>query len=596
VFDNEPTAHAGGAAVQRFELPVANRRWLVEVTPHPQPWWQAADASTLTLLVAGLVCAASLAALTAGLARARQDAEARVRDGLRQLEDDKTQLERSETRLRLLFEHSLDAVLTTRPGGGVVAANPAACELFGRTHAELIRARANDIADTGDARLSALLAQRSATGRTRGLARLRRGDGSTFEAEISSMTYQDIDGSPLASVVVRDLSAGLQAAAQRELLEGQLRHAQKMQAVGTLAGGIAHDFNNVLAIVMGGAALLDGELPAGDPAHAHLDRIRQAALRARTLVQQLMTFSRPTTEGLWAQPLQPLVQEAMALLRATLPTTVELKLEMADAPIHVVTEATQVQQVLINLCNNAAQAMPDSKGHITVALDATAPPDGGPRWAHLSVRDDGKGMDTAVRERIFEPFFTTKGAGQGTGLGLAMVHGIVTAHGGSVEVSSAPGRGSLFEVWLPVVGAPEDAPRTQPRPAVPARGRGERLMYVDDDEVLRLTVCALLTQLGYRAEAQADPVHALAALAAAPADVALVITDFNMPQMSGLDVACAAQQLRADLPVLIVSGHVTEALHAAVEQLDHVDLLRKEFMAEQLGECVAALLAAEHVG
>ncbi|WP_422017735.1 ATP-binding protein [Roseateles sp.] len=590
IYDSDPAAAMGDDAL-RFELQVADRRWLVEAAPPPQAWWEDATEGTLALLAAGLVCAASLAALTGGLARARRQAEIRVREGLAKLGQEKALLQLSEARLRQLFEHSLDALVTSRPGGGVLAANPAACEMLGRSEALLVAAPRADILDLGDPRVAALIAQRTATGRARGQVRMKRANGSLFEAEVSTMVYKDVDGSPLASVIIRDLTSRIEAAAERQRLETQLRHAQKMEAVGTLAGGIAHDFNNVLAVVLGGSTLLEAELAEGHPGREHLARMRQAALRARTLVQQLLTFSRPPTEGMQALPLQPLVQEALALLRVTLPAGVALEPRLTEEPLHVVTEPTQLQQVLLNLGNNAVQAMPSGRGHLEVTLDVQTDAVG-KRWARLAVRDDGAGMDAAVRERIFEPFFSTKAAGQGTGLGLAMVHGIVAAHGGRIEVSSAPGRGSLFEIWLPAVACSEVQPALQAPPAA-ARGRGERILYLDDDEVLRLTVAALLEQLGYVVQTHAEPAAALAAVAAAPRDWALVITDQDMPLMSGLEVVRAMQQLRADLPVLIVSGHLTDELYEAVEPLAHVDLLRKEFIAEQIGECINALLGRD---
>jgi CheY-like chemotaxis protein/two-component sensor histidine kinase len=322
--------------------------------------------------------------------------------------------------------------------------------------------------------------------------------------------------------------------------------------------------------------------------------MRQAGLRGRSLVQQLLTFSRPSAEGRRAQALQPLVQEALSLLAVTLPATVQLTSRLTDAPLVLTTDATQVQQIVINLCTNAWQAMPGHKGHIEVALEATE--DAGRRWARLSVSDDGCGMDAATRERVFEPFLSTKASGQGTGLGLAMVHGIVKAHGGRIDLHSEPGQGTRFDIWLPLEEG--SAVETPPAPATPAadhaptEGRGRCLIYLDDDEVLRLTVDALLTRAGYVVEPHAEPASALAALAAAPADYAALVTDFNMPKMSGLDVIRALRERQITLPVLLISGHLHDELRAELAQFHRVGLLSKEFIAEQLAQRVGELLDA----
>lgn len=592
LYDNNLQADTQSAPLA-FDLPVADRHWQVTVAPLHQPWWSNADASTLALLMAGLISAASLSALTGGLSRARRQAEARVREGLAHLEHEKAQLARSETRLRMLFEHSFDAILNTRPDGRILAANPAACALFGYSEADICALGRDGLIDREDPRLQPLLETRAAYGRARGTISMRRSDGSLFEGEISSMQYRDIDGDTLASLIVRDVSPQLAAAAERERLEAQLRHAQKMEAVGTLAGGIAHDFNNLLAVMLGGAALLADAPGLTDLERAQLGRMRQAGQRGRNLVQQLLTFSRPSTPGRRPQPLQPLVEESLSLLSLTLPATVRLERKLQAAPLLVDTEATQIQQIVINLCNNAWQAMPGQKGHIVVSLDAAQAE--GRNWVRLGVRDDGAGMDAATRERIFEPFFSTKSPGQGTGLGLSMVHGIVSAHGGHIELNSAPGQGSEFLIWLPQASAPlESGAATDAAEAarcVPAPGAGRRLLYLDDDEVLRLTVGALLQRAGYEVELHADPAAALAALRARPQAYAGLLSDYNMPQMTGLDVLRALRAEGSRVPVLLMSGQLPDEVRDALAGMPAVALLPKEFLAEQLAQAVGELLA-----
>jgi PAS domain S-box-containing protein len=614
LFDNRKDIPASAAGTLAQDVRVADRTWRLEATPSPHAAWNDADLTTWVLLVTGLVTSLSLAAMTRALTRANAIAEARIREGLAQVEADRYELALSEGRFRMLFEHSLDAVLRTRPDGSILAANPAACAMFGMPESELIAHGRERVVDMTDARAHELVARRARQGQARGRIRMFRADGSAFEAEVSSMIYSDT-GETSASVVVRDLSDMLREASERQRLESQLRHAQKMEAVGMLAGGIAHDFNNVLAVVLGNTAMAAQDLGPGHPAAANLERVRQASLRARTLVQQLLTFSRPPTENRRVQLLRPLVEEALALLRSTLPATVEMRVRLTEAPLPVLTDTTQVQQVVINLCSNAWQALPQHKGRIEVTLEAVSCDPAHPGLdglenarpcARLRVRDDGIGMDEATRGRIFEPFFTTKDQGEGTGLGLAMVHGIVTGHGGAIVVDSQPGAGATFDILLPLADVDaagdralgdDDGPDGSTQPAAPpARGRGQHVMYVDDDEVVSLTAEALLLREGYRVQTHVDPAAAIAALQADPGGFDLVVTDYNMPQMSGLDVAAAVRAMRDDLPVVITSGRVSEELVEGARALGVARVMLKEYIVEQLGGLAGELLAGSDEG
>ena len=507
----------------------------------------------------------------------------------------------AEQRHRLLLDNNFDAILRTTPGGRVLAANAAACALFGCSEDALRAAGRAGLVDADDPRLPRLLAQREATGRSSGRQRLRRADGSLFEAEVSSIVYTDADGALAASLTVRDLSAQIAAEAERNRFEQRLREAQKLESIGTLAGGIAHDFNNILAAILSNAAMLRQDLGSAHPGAAALSRIDRSALRARSLVQQILTFSRRNPEQRHAQPLQPLLQEAAALLHATLPASVRLSLDLPETALHVVCDGTQMQQVLINLCTNAWQAMPGQQGRIDVTLRAEVGADGAAS-AVLRVRDDGQGIDAATRERLFEPFFTTKPVGQGTGLGLAVVHGIVTAHGGAVTVHSSPGAGSTFELRFALATAADRARAAHlaadpaalaadaPAPAAPAPGHGEQVLYVDDDPVLAITVESLLQRAGWRVHTCAGGAEALALLQADPAAFDLVVTDYNMPGMSGLDLAAALLELRADLPVVVTSGHVSEELLARADALQVRHVMLKEYTLERLVPLLQGLL------
>ena len=392
----------------------------------------------------------------------------------------------------------------------------------------------------------------------------------------------------------RDITPLKQAEAGRRGLEAQLRESQKMEAIGTLAAGIAHDFNNILGAILGNLALAREDAGAGHAALPSLEQINKSALRARSLVQQILAFGRRQPQALVNRPLSPLVHETLALLRSTLPAGVKLEATLADTPLHVLADATQIQQVLMNLCTNAWHALQGQAGRVGVGLEPLTLPaaalhlsSGLPagKYAHVWVRDTGCGMDSATRARIFEPFFTTKPVGQGTGLGLSVVHGIVAAHGGAISVESAPGQGSTFHLVFPLAdsqdpAAPSGWGALQP---LQHQGEGQHVLYVDDDEVMGLLVERLLRRLGYRVTCHQDPRQALAAVRAQPLAFDLVVSDFNMPGFSGLDVARELARIRADLPVVISSGHVTDEQRAEMLRAGVRDLIHKENTLEELG-------------
>ena len=392
-------------------------------------------------------------------------------------------------------------------------------------------------------------------------------------------------------VQATDITDSRRAERQRQVLEAQLRETHKLQAIGTLAGGIAHDFNNILGAILGNLALAQQEIEPGHAAQARLEQVRKAGGRARSLVQQILAFSRRQPHDLVVQPLQPVLEETIALLRTTLPASVVLEARLSPEPLWVNADATQIQQVLMNLCTNAAFAVRQVVGrlevgleHLTLPQHPTPPAVPGPSGdcAHLWVRDNGVGMDDATRARIFEPFFTTRGAAEGTGLGLSVVHGIVAEHGGSITVESAPGMGSVFRVLLPLAAHSDDTLEA-PRPGMFApRGEGQHVLYVDDDEMMVVMVRGLLESAGYRVSTCHNALGAVTSLREAPASFDVVVTDYNMPQTSGLEVARAARAIRPDLPVIISSGYLSEELRAAAARVGVRHLLQKENTVEEL--------------
>ena len=433
--------------------------------------------------------------------------------------------------------------------------------------------------------------------------RVRKLDGEwLWNLSEGRIVERGADGRALRMVGTnRDITALKQAEATRRGLETQLRESQKMEAIGTLASGIAHDFNNILGAILGNLALAREDMSAGHAALHSLEQINKSALRARSLVQQILTFGRREPQELVNRPLRPLIQETLALMRASLPAGVSLEGTLADAPLHVLADATQIQQVLMNLCTNAWHALQGQPGRIVVGLESIGLPADAAQlsgglppgdYAHLWVSDSGCGMDLATRARIFEPFFTTKPIGQGTGLGLSVAHGIVTAHHGAITVDSAPGQGSTFHAFLPLVDSQDLAAPSgwDAMQALRPLGHGQHVLYVDDDEVMVLLVERLLLRLGYRVTCYQDSRQAIAAVRARSETFDLVVSDFNMPEFSGLDVAREVARIRADLPVVISSGHLSDEQRDELLRAGVRELIQKENTVEDLGLLVHRLL------
>ncbi|MEY4705577.1 MAG: hypothetical protein RL042_1782 [Nitrospirota bacterium] len=403
-----------------------------------------------------------------------------------------------------------------------------------------------------------------------------------------------------------DRRARKQAEAALAASQDQVRQMQKMEALGQLAGGIAHDFNNLLTAILGYTELAGTKLAADHPSRPHLARIREAGDRASHLVQQILAFTHQQPLTRTVLSLAPVVTEVLALLRATLPASIELtSSEVAGTP-PVLADATQIHQVLMNLCTNAWHALGQEKGSITVELapvtltqaliasQATLPPG---HYARLSVRDTGHGMAPETVARIFDPFFTTKPVGHGTGLGLSVVHGIIKKHDGAIVVDSQPGQGTTFHLYMPAVevATQTEEPGEEATP-VPRQGRSRHLLYLDDEEMLVELVRARFESLGYRVTGCTRPTEALDLVRANPGGVDVVVTDYNMPGLSGLEVARTLSQLRADLPVVLVSGYLspdaqTEALAAGIRQI-----IYKPTLLQHLGDVIARLLDAPSQG
>ncbi len=377
----------------------------------------------------------------------------------------------------------------------------------------------------------------------------------------------------------------------------QLR-SQKLESLGTLAGGVAHDFNNVLLAINGNARLAASDLPSDHPVQENLSQIAKAGARAADLVRRILAFSRPQEQKREPQFVQPVVEEALKLVRATLPASIQIETSFVPDLPPVALDSTQIHQVIVNLATNASHAIGAKPGTIAVRLisrtitpdDRIATPDlQEGRYVCLSVSDSGCGMDRATLDRVFDPFFTTKPVGQGTGLGLSIVHGIMSSHGGAVTVYSQPGQGTSFQLYFPAVEAPASSPAPVLAPA-PQRGHQEHILYVDDEEGIVMLGTHLLQRLGYQVTGHVDADAALYDFRSRPDYFAAVVTDLSMPRMSGFDLARELLALRPGLPILMTSGYVRPEDQKAAEALGIPRVILKPSTIDDLAQALDEIL------
>jgi PAS domain S-box-containing protein len=378
-------------------------------------------------------------------------------------------------------------------------------------------------------------------------------------------------------------------------LEEQLRQAHKMEALGTLAGGIAHDFNNILSVILGNTELALLDRPEGQPTRRPLEQIHQAGLRAQALVRQILSFSRKTPQELHLCHLGSIVQESLALMRALIPTTIDLRLDMTATTDVVLADPAQIQQVVMNLVMNAMQAMEYAGGVLAVslvdlALDEITAQRHKLRpgaYVRLTVRDTGGGIAPAIMGRIFDPYFTTKEVGKGTGMGLAVVHGIVTHYGGAISVQSVLGQGTCFQVYVPVQ---EAAPLLASSSVVALLSGQERILFIDDEPALVSMGKEFLERLGYDVVAETSGREALALFTSQPAFFDLVITDMTMPGMTGEQLAKELRRIRPEIPIILCSGYSPSLNEEEAKAIGICAFLMKPFVLRELGETVRIVL------
>ena len=524
------------------------------------------------------------------------------------------QIRASEKRLEAVINSALDAIICVDQHQRITVFNPTAAALFQCSASDALGSTLDRfLPDAAQALAFAQLTTQALLGEMTALT----ASGKELAVEVSVSFERHADGET-TTVFARDLTGRKKAEAHRNELEAQLRESHKMQAVGTMAGGIAHDFNNILGAILGNVELAKADCAThapGSPVLESLLEIDKAGRRARDLVRQILTFSRNEPPQRSAVSLAEVVHDTERLLRVTLPPAIELHMQLQAGLPPVLADATQVEQALLNLCTNAVHAIGTERGSIHVEA-ATVQPDqrlterlglAPIDYVALTVRDTGPGMDAATLERIFEPFFTTKPVGQGTGLGLAVVHGVMRTHEGGVDVQSAPGQGSRFTLYFPVAtgatagaqpspaaqAVPLAAATSAPEPAEPsggAPGKKHHVMYVDDDQALVFLVQRLLRRRGYEVSGYTDPHEATAALRAAPQAYDLLVTDYNMPGFCGVDLVREARLIRPDLPVALASGYVTAEIEQAALAEGAQALIHKPNDVEELCATVQRLI------
>jgi PAS domain S-box-containing protein len=500
----------------------------------------------------------------------------------------------SEERFRSITESAMDAIIATDANGLILSWNRGAQRLFGFGCDEMVgqpltmlmpdRYRRpcldglSRVVTTGQQRLM---------GKTLEVSGLTR-EGDELPVELSLSSWQTGD-STFFGAIIRDIT-------ERKRLETQLRQAQKMQAIGTLTGGIAHDFNNILSAILGYAELALDEVEQGSAVWHDLQGTLTAGRRAKDLVRQILAFSRQTERARTSIHLHLLVEEALALLRAALPSTITIRPVIDRNAGAVLADPTQMQQVLINLCTNAAHAMRETGGVLEVRLEPIELAPGAPAispdlkagaYVRLIVQDTGHGMTPAILERIFEPFFTTKGMGEGTGMGLAVAHGIIAHHEGAITVESTPGQGSTFAVYLPRSDSPGTAALLTEEPVV---GGKERILFVDDETALVHVGRATLHRLGYQVVVCTSSSEALETFRAAPYSFDLVITDRTMPALTGEALVRELHHLRPDIPIILCTGFSHPVTSEQLRALEVDAFLLKPVMVHEWARVIRQVL------
>lgn len=537
--------------------------------------------------------------------RARTEAERKLRQSQLHLEqmvyEQTAKYRESERKYRKLVEDTTDLIAHLNPRGRLTFINTAAQKILALSPAEyqglsIFRFIHPDdrrrvlawwrqcLADKADATFIELRQVNGKNGRTYDLQ---------WSAAFQYNTAGKLTG---IGVIGRDVSEIRRAEQEKANLEALLRRRHKMEAIGTLAGGIAHDFNNILAAILGYADMALEEIPSWSPAHNQIKEVVKAGTRAKNLVRQILAFSRKEQQHREPVDLAALIIEVVVFLRATIPTTIDILLDLAPDCGNILGDQTQIHQVLMNICTNASQAMETEGGTLAITLrEVTLGEE--PRspvanlkpgsYLRLDIGDTGGGIHEKHLERIFDPYFTTKEFGKGSGMGLAVVHGIVKSHDGVIRAVNNPDRGTTFSLFFPRIKAPVQQVETE---EIPSGTGSERILIVDDEPSIVKMLGIVLSRNGYTVQTLTSSTKALEIFRANPAAFDLLLTDMTMPDLTGDTLALAIRQLRPDIPIILCTGYSSRIDEEQARKMGVQAFLMKPVNLKELETTVRQLL------
>ncbi len=474
--------------------------------------------------------------------------------------EDITELRESQEKYKDIFDNIMDIFYRTDNDGKITIVSPSVKNIFGYLPEEVIGETLSKFflhSEQSDVFFSYLRKKGKIDGYE---SEMIKKDGSVIWLSTNAGLYRDENETILGvQGIARDVTEYKKIEKESKQLESRLQQTQKMEAVGTLAGGIAHDFNNILTAIIGFAQIAMDQLPKENPVHADLKEIYKAGQRAKNLVKQILAFARKHKEEVVPMQIVPVLKEVLKFIRSTLPATIEIRQNIEPEVGNIMADPAQIHQIIMNLCTNASHAMQDG-GILDVDLTRVRVDHDFAHQYHglrpgefvrLSVSDTGHGIAPEILPRIFDPYFTTKGRSEGTGLGLAVSHGIIKGYGGTISIYSEPGRGSTFHVYFPRFRESVEPEANKPEPI---HGRNERILFVDDEISIAKVIKRILEQLGYRVETRTSPAEALELFKARPDRFDLIITDMTMPHMTGDRLAEELMKIRPDIPVILCTG------------------------------------------